>query len=160
MKKVLFSIIALITLAACDGGLEPYKTEELSYIRGRIYYKNGREGWPPKDSVIEVRVVAFKNFASDSIYKDIISGNAIYTNSSTAMFVDSADFEIEVKEAPLTFNYIVVAQRYGSLFDWRAIGVYTVTGDVYKPSKLDVEKGKSYFITMNVDFNNLPPQPF
>lgn len=160
MKKIFFLIIAIITLASCDGGLEPYKAEEMSYIKGRIYYKNGKDNWPPKDSVLEVRVVAFKNFASDSIYKDIISGNAIYTNESTAMYVDSADFVIEVKEAPVNFNYIVVAQRYGSLFEWRAIGVYTVNGDVFNPSKLFVEKGKSYFITMNVDFNNLPPQPF
>lgn len=160
MKKVCTLIFSFVMLISCDGGLEPHKAVELSFIRGKIYYKNGKDNWPPIDSVKDMRVVVFKDYPPKDILTEVTAGNAIFTQESTGTMVDSSDFEIIIKNPPLTFNYIVVAQNYGSIFEWRAVGVYTLDGDMSKPAPLKVEQGKSYFITIDVDFNNLPPQPF
>lgn len=160
MNKILLFFTLVILFTGCDGGLEPHKAIELSYIRGKIFYKNGKDKWPPIDSVKDMRVVAFKDYPPKDILTEVTGGNAIFTQESTGIMVDSSEFEIIIKDAPVKFNYIVVAQNYGSIFEWRAVGVYTTTGDVNKPSSLLVEQGKSYYLNLTVDFNNLPPQPF
>jgi hypothetical protein len=41
------------------------------------------------------------------------------------------------------------------------VGVYTVTGDFTKPSPIDLGEGRFLRgIDVDVDFINLPPQPF
>jgi hypothetical protein len=162
LRFISFSVISLFFLISCDGGLSPNPVIQKSYITGTIYYKNGASAWPPKDSVFEVRVIAFKNYPPGNILTEIINKNAYFTMDTLRLFVDSNKYKIEVPEIPVTLKYIVAAIRYdSSILHWKAIGVYTKTGDVNSPAQLDFPTPKSFEnININVDFQNLPPQPF
>lgn len=150
----------LIFSFACNEGLQPPPPVAKSYISGLVTYIKGKDKWPPQDSVVDIRVVAFKNYPPEDILGEITKGEAFFTNS-LPFFVDTSSFFLEIPKPPVTLNYIVVAQQYASLFDWRVIGVWTVSGDNTKPSSINVEPGKTYSgININVDFDNLPPQPF
>jgi len=153
-------VLLLSTILSCNGGLEPPPPVAKAYIGGLITYLNGKNDWPPQDSVVDIRVAAFKVYPPKDIITEITAGNAYFT-SSLKKFVDSDSFNLEILNPPEEIKYLVVAQQYGSLFQWRAIGVWTLSGDVTKPSSIFVEPGKSYLnLDINVDFNNLPPQPF
>lgn len=159
-NRIYIFLILLIFSVACDKGLQPPPPVAKSYLTGLITYLNGKDKWPPADSVIDIRVVAFKNYPPKDILEEITKGEAFFTNS-LPFFVDTSSFSLEIPEPPVTLNYIVVAQQYASLFDWRVIGVWTLTEDNTKPSSINVEPGKTYSgINIKVDFDNLPPQPF
>ena len=149
-----------IVLISCDGGLDPSQVKvKTGYIKGTINYINGANNWPPSDSVKDIRVVAFKNYPPNGILEEVISGNAFYTLISLPFFVDSSNFEIEIPEPPLNVKYLVVAQQFGGLVDWRAIGVlYGISAT--NPTEFTVNQGETKYVKINVDFNNLPPQPF
>jgi hypothetical protein len=62
-----------------------------------------------------------------------------------------------------TFAYVAVAWQFGPNIqsDWRAVGVYTATGDVTRPTPITIYNGRfTDGIDITVDFKNLPPQPF
>jgi hypothetical protein len=42
--------------------------------------------------------------------------------------------------------------------DWRVVGIYSLIKD--SAATLKIEQGKTYNIKINVDFKNLPKQPF
>ena len=152
------AIIAAL-IVSCGDGLAPINAK--SYLKGKIIYKNGKQDWPPKDSVFAVRVVAFKIYPPKDILGEIIAKNAYFTPETTTLFSDTASFEIEIPESPVELKYIAVAQQYdSSIIAERAIGVYSTAGDQTKPSSLLIEKNKSYYIEIFIDFKNPPPQPF
>lgn len=143
--------------ASCDGGLDPTQTQEVTgYIKGTLHFKNN---WPPADSVKDIRVVAFKNYPPVGILEEVLGGSAFYTMESLPFFLDSTGFTIEIPEPPMTVKYLVVAQQYGGLMDWRAIGVLN-SGDMTKPTEFTINKGEKKYYDIYVDFENLPPQPF
>ncbi len=158
LYRYFWLLILVIIVGACDGGLKPI---EKSKITGTITYVNGKEGWPPADSIKDLRVVAFKKYPPGDILSEIEKKNVLFSNNTLPYFVDSSSYVLELDDAPQTYEYIVVAQNYGSLLEWRAIGVYTLSGDKSKPSPVSVgiEKTKRN-INIEVDFKNLPPQPF
>jgi hypothetical protein len=157
---IIVIFVFVIALTSCDKGLEPPPPILKSSLSGMITYVNGKDKWPPADSVIDIRVVAFKSYPPDDILGEITKGNAYYT-ASLPMFTDTSSYEIEIPDPPLTIKYLVVAQQYGSFLDWRVIGVWTLSGDNTKPSTIDIKAGESYKdLNINVDFDNLPPQPF
>ncbi len=162
--KICIYIYFILTLSSCDMGLAPKEPSKKSYISGQISYKGGRASWPLPDSVLEIRLVAFKNYPlsdSSSILKELTDGNAYFTIDTLPRFVDKADYSLEIIDPPALLKYIAVAQRYGNLFQWRVIGVYSETGDNTKPSTVMVNPGDSLTnINIEVDFLNLPPQPF
>ncbi len=150
----------LFFITACNEGLQPQPPVEKSFISGLITYVNGKDKWPPPDSVIEIRVVAFKNYPPKDIIAEITNGNAYFTEA-LPKFVDTSSYMLEISKPPQTIKYLVVAQQYGSLFEWRSIGVWTLSGDNTKPSSITIEPGKTYTgLNITVDFDNLPPQPF
>lgn len=162
MNKIRLYIFFLLLIfsIACDEGLQPSPPIAKSYLSGLITYIQGKDKWPPADSVIDIRVVAFKNYPPKNILEEITKGEAFFTNS-LPFFVDTSSFFLEIPKPPITLKYIVVAQQYASLLDWRVVGVWTLSGDYTKPSSIDVEPGASYpGLNINVDFENLPPQPF
>jgi hypothetical protein len=158
------AIIFILLFYACNTGLDPTKeiyNKPESFLKGRIIYLNGKDSWPSKDSVFAVRVVAFKNYPPDDIISEIISGNAYFIFESLPLFVDSSDFSITIPDPPVELKYIAAALQYAdTLTAQLAIGVFTESGDNTKPSSINIQPGKEYFIYINVDFNNLPPQPF
>ncbi len=155
----LYIIFAFI-LCSCNEGLAPPPPIAKSFINGMITYKNGQDKWPPIDSVKDIRVVAFKNYPPKNIIAEITNGDAFFTESMPK-FVDTSSYSIEFTKPPIYVKYLVVAQQTGSFMEWRAIGVYTLSGDVSKPDSIYVSPGKVINnININVDFDNLPPQPF
>jgi hypothetical protein len=164
MNKNILLIFLLLTastiLYSCSGGLEPIGEKGKSYLTGTITYINGKDGWMPADSVIAVRVAAFKQFPSENIIAEVLIGNAVFTDT-LPRFVDNAVFSLEIEEPPVNLSYIVVVLQYDEIITSQMpIGVYTLTGDKTKPDSLDIEIGKTYNIEIEVDFNNLPPMPF
>lgn len=162
MTKIVTTLIIIsYLLMGCDGGLHPPEPIPKSYIAGTVYFINELSDWPPADSVIEIRVVAFKTYPPKDIISEIINKQAYFTIDTLPRFVDSARYYIDIPDAPTIISYIVVAQRYGTIMQWRAIGVWTITGDKTKPSELNIDWGMHFdSINIEVDFKNLPPQPF
>ncbi len=159
-SKILIFVLTLFIISSCDEGLAPPPPVKKASISGTITYISGKDKWPPKDSVLDIRVVAFKNEPPKDILGEVTSGNAFFTGSLPS-FTDTSSYFLEFIEPPLTIKYLVAAQQYGSIFDWRVIGVWTLNGDNTKPSSINIEPGKNYKnINIKVDFEHLPPQPF
>ena len=136
-------------------------------MTGSISYLN----WPPPDSpppdsLIDLRLVVFKNYPPDSILLEVLTGNAIVypalaATSGLPMYVSMTAFEIELD--PGTYDYVVVAQRFGPnvTADWRAVGQYDTMLSDSLPTAISIIQGKLLKeINIVVDFNHLPPQPF
>lgn len=163
-QNIVIYTLLIFILYSCDMGLAPKEPSKKSYISGEISYKGGKDKWPPADSVIEIRLVAFKNFPlsdSSSILRELSDGNAYFTLDTLPRFVEKSNYSLEITDPPVLLKYIAVAQRYGNLFQWRVIGVYSEAGDSLKPLSVMVNPGDSLInINIEVDFQNLPPQPF
>ncbi len=161
LMKYFFLFFTIILLASCDGGLAPTPASEKSYIKGSIKFVKGIENWPSSDSVFAIRAAAFKTMPDSNIILSILSGQAYFTGESLPMFTYSTNFSFEISEAPINIVYIVVVWQFTSdILSQRVIGVYTTNGDKTKNSELYIEKGKSYDISIDVDFDDLPPMPF
>ncbi len=158
ITQYIFFIIIFALLSSCNDGLSP-QLEQKAILQGTIIYQSGINSWPPQDSLKDLRVVAFKHFPPQNIIEEILSGSAYYTQETLPFFVDSSHFAIEIPDAPVLLQYIAVAQEYGGLMDWRVIGVYKA-GNSDTASILSINKSETKNITISVDFNNLPPQPF
>lgn len=159
--KYFFLILTFIVISSCDGGLAPTPASEKSYLKGSIKFVKGIENWPSEDSIFAVRAAAFKTMPDSNIILSILSGQAYFTGESLPMFTDSANFSFEISDAPVNIVYIVVVMQFTSdILSQRVIGVYTTNGDKTKNSELFIEKGKSYDISIEVDFDDLPPMPF
>lgn len=159
MKKYIYILILLIPLLHSCGGLEPIPEEQKTLIKGTINFVDDNENWPPQDSILSLKVIAFKNYPPTDLIGDIINGLAYYTNDSLPLYQKSVDFQIEITDTPQTLEYIVVAYQYGSIMEWKAAGVFSLDNDPRKPTAITTERGKQYSILINVDFKHLPPQP-
>ena len=153
----IYIFFLLSTLMSCDRGLEP-EPDTTSYVNGMIHYVDNYDNWLAADSIKDLRVVAFKNFPPTSVLEEVLSGRAYFTNQSLPTFVDSSEFSLEIADAPVTLNYIAVVQQFGEIMDWRVVGLYSIEKD--SAAVLEVKQGKTYNIQINVDFENLPKQPF
>jgi len=160
-SKIFYSFILIllsILLSSCNEGLSP-QFEQKTILQGKIIYTSGINSWPPPDSLKDLRAVGFKNFPPQNIVQEILSGSAYYTQESLPFYVDSSNFSIEIPDAPVLLKYIAIAQEYGKILEWRVIGVYKAQNSD-SASTLYINKGETKNITIYVDFNNLPPQPF
>lgn len=170
-SNALCLFLIVIQLNACQEGLAPNNThnpDNKTYLTGTIRYKGGLSNWKyAKDSLTAIRVVAFKTIPdSAGILKDILAGNVFVSpkniGESLPINVDSSMYSIEFSDVPVNLLYIAVAQQYGADLtkQQRVIGLYTLTKDLTKPSSIFVEKGKNNNADIEVDFQNIPPQPF
>lgn len=162
MKK--FSYIFVVSLAlflnACQEGLAPEFGKKEANIYGKLIVVSGVTSWPVPDSAIELRVVAFKEYPPKDIIGEILSGNAYFTDT-LPRFIDTIPFSLKIDNPPVELKYIVGALRYGSIVEWKVIGVYTMDTLSKKPAPIYVRKGDIISnINIFVDFNNLPEQPF
>lgn len=158
MKNLFFFIVTFIVLS-CSEGLQVEIFED-SYLRGKIIYKGGADSWP--DSVVAIRVGAFKTDDPSSFQDELINGNVYVDFNSLPIRVDSTSFELLITDPPVELKYIAVAlQENTNILNQKIVGIYTITGDNTKPSMIMIDKGKSVEnIIIEVDFENLPPQPF
>lgn len=162
---LLFLVIPVL-LYRCNHGLSPSDShndnpQNLSGISGTIIYKN----WPPADSLVDLRLIAFRKFPPQNIFGEIISGEAIvYPPIDTSAHLRfNVLFEEYIMELPVdTFEYIVVAHQYGdNLFaDWQAVGQYDPDSDSLPDPVIVIQDSLLENIRINVDFQNLPYQPF
>lgn len=159
--RILFSITILFLIISCDGGLEPPKESDKSFLNGTIRFVKGTENWPPQDSLFGIRAAAFKAMPDSNIIGAILSGDAYFTGSSLPFYQDSLNFSFDITDAPVNLVYIVAVWQYtDDILSQRVIGVYTTSGDKTQSSQLMIEKGQTYNITIDVDFDDLPPMPF
>ncbi len=162
MKKFsdIFIVSLILFLNACQEGLTPEFGKKEANIYGKLIVVSGINSWPSPDSALELRVVAFKEYPPKDIIGEILSGNAYFTDT-LPRFVDSIPFSLKIDTPPVELKYIVGALRYGSILEWKVIGVYTMDTLSKKPSTIYVKKGDIITdINIFVDFNNLPEQPF
>jgi hypothetical protein len=155
------AVFAVAVLTSC-GGLDPGDLPPETAITGSVVFEGGSAAWPDSN-VYEVRVAAFEQIptAPDSVFNAIISQTAIISDT-LPRYSASAGYRILVPAPPRTFRYIVVAMRNGTDFlkDWLMLSVYAPSGDPAQPGTITVNPGSTTPINFNVDFNNLPPQPF
>ena len=160
IRLALYTCVLL--LSAC-GGLDPTVVPTFTGVSGTITYVGGSAAWPPADSVLEVRVVAFEERPTDpaQVFGAILAGRAAFTDTMPRR-VDQSSYALAVTDAPRTFGYVVVALRYGPdiQLNWRMLDVYTLTGDATQPTPLTVNILDDKRVNFRVDFSNLPPQPF
>jgi hypothetical protein len=162
MKLHIFILsIVMIIISSCDGGLAPKPVAEKTFLKGTVHFVKGVSNWPPTDSVLGIRVAAFKSMPDSNIILSILSGQAYFTGESLGSYKDSLNFNIEIPDAPVDIVYIVAVQQYTTeITNQKVIGVYTLTGDKTKHSNILIEKGRTYDIDIDVDFDDLPPMPF
>lgn len=159
--------LSLVVMVGCDRGLAPLN--EPSGFSGTITFKN----WPADpNTVLELRLVAFTNFPSDSvaIFPALLAGQAVvYPPVGTtgfAKYVDSIPYSFTTNGTTLqvtTYKYIAVAQRFGTNFfaDWKPCGVYTLGPGPFDPAPVQVLLHRvATDVNITVDFNNPPPKPW
>jgi hypothetical protein len=157
---LLFFIGTTIVIDACaDHGLSPVIETETPGFGGTITI---RSTWPPQDSIRDLRIAAFRNYPPKDILSEIIQGSAVFSDE-LPYGEEAIEYRVQSASMGGTYAYVVVAQNYGPdpFQQWRAVGVYAVTGDVASPTGIDLGAGKFIRgINVDVDFINLPPQPF
>ena len=158
-------LLCLVVVCTCDHGLNPENIGpeiQLTGISGTITFQN----WPPADSLYNLRIVAFTVFPPQSIVNELIEGTAyaypaIFDTAHVPYNVDSFDYVFEL--LPGIYEYICVAQQYGPWLytDWRAVGQYDLDSATPEPSAVEViQDSLLENINIDVDFDNLPIQPF
>ncbi|MGB9770513.1 MAG: hypothetical protein ACPLX7_00860 [Candidatus Kapaibacteriota bacterium] len=157
MRK--FFILVFLLLLSCQEGLDPTTGQKESFIQGKLIVLSGR--WPPPDSALELRVVGFREYPPQDLLNEILSGNA-FISDTLARFLDTIPYILKIEKPPAEINYLVAALRYGTILQWRVIGVYSEEMTFErKPKKIIVPKGIVLKdIDILIDFNNLPKQPF
>ena len=156
-------LLVVIILYACNHGIAPtgtpYEPENPGGISGYIYYQN----WPPAEEVKNLKLIVFLEFPPDDIFSEVQTGRAIVHppefSESLPQFVNSSYYFLQLD--PGTYEYVVIAQQYAGLFDWRAVGQYDTTPADSFPSPVTVINDSILpDIDIYVDFNNLPIQSF
>ncbi|GIV53496.1 MAG: hypothetical protein KatS3mg039_0014 [Candidatus Kapaibacterium sp.] len=160
----LLATVAFLALC-CNSGLDPTALPPEASISGRLIVRGGSASYPPRDSLVDLRVVAFRTIPRDSsIIAAVLSGQAYFTQTSV---LDSSNYHITIAftdgtPEPLTLEYIAVAQQYGSnvFRDWRVVGVYS-HDSLWTPKAVTLTRGVHRTdIDITIDFRNPPPQPF
>lgn len=169
MNKFILIIIVFLILSGCDKGLTPPIPEKVDQgISGTIYY---RGNFP--DSLKEHRLIAAKMYRKYRSINEIL--NLILTGSDSIQIfpsiaspplplqkIDSLRYRFSLP--PSVYKYIAVVQTTGELLDstrWRIVGVYGKMDGTFQPDSVEVKIGEFIEnVNINVDYNNLPPQPF
>jgi len=169
----LLMVGGLLLLSGCDKGLAPI-TEDTGFS-GIITFKN----WPPPDSVQEIRLVAFEEFPSDSggiisallnqraaVYPHVTTGVQLSLQIMGNKSADTVHYTF-TKEGTIlqehTYNYVVVAWRYGPNYfaDWAPVGVYSEGPGPFDPASVTVRERRMHKdVNITADFHNLPPKPW
>lgn len=162
VRKPLIALAILLAFSSCDEGLKPTVPVDFGRFTGLIRYKN----WPPRDSLVDLRVVAFRVFPPRDIVGELFQGRAIVypglgDTALVPFFVDSLRYTVA---APVgRYEYVIVAQQYGANVnsDWRAVGQYDLDTNLAVPSPIMVAPDSvTSDINIDVDFLHPPPPPF
>lgn len=154
---VLISLSAVCLLAGCDKGLAPDTVKPILYgFSGTIYFKH----WPPRDSVIDLRLGALSTYPVQSIVDEVTKGRASITPTLQPYGADSISYTLYLTPLlPGTVPFIGVAQQFGSNLytDWRIVGIYHAGGDTTQPGSVLVPSDSIVAgINVYVDFATPP----
>ncbi|HET7152848.1 MAG TPA: hypothetical protein VFJ29_03710 [Candidatus Kapabacteria bacterium] len=174
-RYFLFTLLALAVLS-CNHGLNPADSvinspkqtdstsTKLTGISGLVTF---RGTFPPADSLLELRAVAlYRKYPLDSLVNAFANGQAFFSDTlpfhaDTTSYTIYKNLTPGVPVTPHEYDYIVVALRYGANYfsDWRAVGVYSLSGNDSLPSSVIVLKDSVIGgVNMTVDYDHLPPQ--
>jgi hypothetical protein len=168
---VIVLLVAGAFHAGCSGGIDPADYAGSASISGRVRFVRGAgpQNFPPKDSLYDLRVVAFKMIPRDTnLVQTLAQGEAFF---STSLLDTSYKAEmpftfdvpqVQIADSSVLLQYIAVGQQYGSnLFsDWRVVGLYSMDS-LFTPRSLRATPGLIVdTMTIDVDFLRIPPQPF
>ena len=163
LPGVILIMSLFILLSGCDEGLSPaVPAVPMGFMAGVISYHH----WPPRDSLVDLRLVAFRVFPPTNIVSEVLLGRAVVypplgDTALVPFFVDSLPFGFSLPAGD--YKYVVVAQRYGpDLYaDWRPVGQYDLDTNLAVPSPVTiVVNDTTRNVDINVDFANPPPPPF
>ncbi len=160
LRLVRFALICLVSVS-CDEGLSPQEPGQQTPrygISGTVHFRN----WPPSDSIVDLRVVSFKNYPSNDIFNEVLQGRAGFTSTLQPYAADSIPYTLVLSPIPPgPFAYTVVAQRYGQDIntDWRAVGVFHAPGDTAPGGIIVPTDSILPGINIDVDFLHPPPPP-
>jgi hypothetical protein len=162
-KFLIVTILASFFLFSCDEGLKPLSEIPIgnSYVSGTINYVGNISDWPPDSSFKSFghRLILLEDLPdTTNLLAVVLSGKALFTDV-LPLKVASNTFSINLASTPISFKYVAVAQNYGELTDWRVLGLYS--NDNKNPKTLTIPSNSFINnLVINVDFKNLPPQPF
>jgi hypothetical protein len=159
IKYLIITLTLGFSLISCNESLTPDdKIEGAASFSGTIYFEDDSISWPDTTEMFGIRVGAFKTSDPSSLIGEVIDGNAYFTFQSLGTYQNSINYTINVGDAPVQLEYIVVAWQFqDSITAQRVAAVY---GGEQQQS-LILNPGDSLTgINFNVDFDNLPPQPF
>lgn len=169
VMKYLVLIILCLLLAACDGGLAPPPPLELGFS-GTVYFTPG--SWPPSDSLISLLIFASQVYPLDSakVYSGLFgSPSTIFAypslSGSLPFYVDSLSYSFPLRSG--TYKYVGVIQQTNSDLAGHGIRVFRVVGfykdsiNLSQPGVVVVnDSAQVKGVNIDIDFRNLPPQPF
>lgn len=126
------------------------ETNPNGVITGTITYSGE---WPPEDSLVDLRFVPLKSPPQ--------TAQDIFADIENLVFSEQLDFFVErdtfiVNNVPNgVYIYNTVAQQYGNnvFADWRPVGLYNMNSGIV------IVNGDTTSISIQVDFDNLPPFP-
>jgi hypothetical protein len=165
LRVFLINVLPVLLLESCDKGLSPSAPPSqpipMGYMSGVIRYQH----WPSRDSLHDLRLVAFRVFPPSNIVNEVLLGRAVVypplgDTALVPFFVDSLPYQFILPAGE--YQYVVVAQQYGPgvTTDWRAVGQYDLDSNLTVPSPVTVAADDtSRNIDINVDFRNPPPPP-
>jgi len=163
IQTAILILFASISIHRCDHGIAPMAevATEPGGISGTITYLH----WPDLSTIKNLKVVVFKKFPPGDILQEVVNGDAIVhppeLNQSLPRGegVDSTFYSMEIPGG--VYEYVVVAQQFGTIYDWRAVGQYDISPQDSLPTAIQVLSGQILTnIDIRVDFDNLPVQPF
>jgi len=150
-----------LSVIGCDEGIAPVEVKpvtEAHGIQGTLYFTN----WPPTDSIVDLRLVAFMNYPPQDIYTEVIQGRAKYSDA-LPLAVDSSTYTLILNPLPAdSIRCIAVGLQFGPNIqtDWRMVGLYYNPGDSALPGRIFIPADSIVTgINISVDFQKLPPQP-
>jgi hypothetical protein len=156
-----FFLLVCLSIIGCDKGIAPVEVipvTEAHGLKGTIYFTN----WPPSDSIVDLRLVAFLHYPPQDIYTEVIQGMAKYTDKLPTA-VDSFSYRLILNPLPAdTIRCVAIGMQFGPNIqtDWKLVGLYYKQGDSSLPGRIFVPADSLVpNINISVDFHKLPPQP-
>lgn len=136
-------------LTGCDQGLEPPPLPDMGTIAVDITYTGP---WPTADSLVDLRFVAMRFIPRDT--SDFLQLNRMAVSPGLNRPAEAESLVLPNIEVGFFF-YSGVAQRFDeNLLSWRPVGLYEANNGLF-----EVMPGETTFVSVAVDFNNLPPFP-
>ncbi len=161
-ERIAFILLFCLLALECDSGLAPPQIPPSPPygFKGTVYFQN----WLPKDSIKDLRVVAFQNYPPGDIAAEYFGNRLRFSDELISSYgANSIPYTIILNPMDVdSIPYIAVGKRFGDnqLKDWGMVGVYYAIGNSSRPGTVKVFPDSIVSgIDIYVDFNYPPTQP-